>query len=57
LPTADGRRLIDAYQISYLSCGRDVLRLGAASIAETATPMILADPDFDLETVPTREPS
>ena len=31
LPTADGRRLIDDYQISYLSCGRDVLRFGAAS--------------------------
>jgi len=30
LPTADGRRLIDDYQIGYLSCGRDVLRFGAA---------------------------
>ncbi len=55
LPTADGRRLIDDYQISYLSCGRDVLRFGAASTAEPAPPMILADPDFDLETVTIRE--
>ncbi|MCI0418957.1 MAG: CHAT domain-containing protein, partial [Acidobacteria bacterium] len=31
LPTHDGRHLIDDYQISYLSTGRDVLRFGAAS--------------------------
>jgi hypothetical protein len=31
LPTDDGRRLIDDYQISYLGVGRDVLRFGAAS--------------------------
>ena len=51
LPTDDGRRLIDDYHISYLSCGRDVLRFGAASTGEPAPPMILADPDFDLERV------
>jgi CHAT domain-containing protein len=55
LPTADGRRLIDDYQIIYLSCGRDVLRFGAAATGEPAAPMILADPDFDLETVTVRE--
>ena len=36
LPTADGRRLIDDYQISYLSCGRDVLRFGAAATGQPA---------------------
>ena len=57
LPAAAGRRLIDDYHISYLSCGRDVLRFRAASTAEPARPMILADPDFDLERVSIREPS
>jgi hypothetical protein len=50
LPTADGRRLIDDYQISYLSCGRDVLRFGAATTGQPGAPLIVADPDFDLET-------
>jgi hypothetical protein len=49
LPTADGRRLLDAYQISYVSCGRDVLRFGAASTGQPGEPLMLADPDFDLE--------
>jgi CHAT domain-containing protein/tetratricopeptide (TPR) repeat protein len=57
LPTADGRRLIDDYQISYLSCGRDVLRFGVAATAKPAAPMILADPDFDLERLTVREPA
>jgi tetratricopeptide (TPR) repeat protein len=51
LPTADGRRLIDACQISYLSCGRDVLRFGTESIGQPGEPLVVADPDFDLETV------
>jgi CHAT domain-containing protein len=49
LPTADGRRLLDEYQISYVSCGRDVLRFGAASTGQPGEPLMLADPDFDLE--------
>jgi tetratricopeptide (TPR) repeat protein len=48
LPGADGRRLIDDYRISYLSCGRDVLRLGAPASAQPMPPLVLADPDFDL---------
>jgi tetratricopeptide (TPR) repeat protein/CHAT domain-containing protein len=48
LPTADGRRLIDDYRISYLSAGRDVLRFGAKSVGPTADPLIAADPDYDL---------
>jgi len=56
LPTADGRRLIDDYQISYLSCGRDVLRFGAVATGQPGAPLVVADPDFDLETVPMREP-
>ena len=49
LPTSEGRRLIDDYQISYLSCGRDVLRFGAASDTQPGRPLVVADPDFDLD--------
>jgi CHAT domain-containing protein len=48
LPTDDGRRLIDDYQISYLGAGRDVLRFGAASSGQPAAALVAADPDFDL---------
>jgi tetratricopeptide (TPR) repeat protein len=48
LPLEDGRPLIDAYQISYLSCGRDALCLGAASEGPTTDPLVIADPDFEL---------
>jgi CHAT domain-containing protein/tetratricopeptide (TPR) repeat protein len=48
-PTADGRCLIDDYQITYLSCGRDVLRFGAACTGSPSAPIVLAAPDFDLE--------
>ena len=48
LPTADGRRLIDDYHISYLGAGRDVLRFDAESTGQSAKPMVIADPDFDL---------
>jgi hypothetical protein len=47
LPIADGRRLIDGYRISYLSCGRDVLRFDTAG--HPGAPLVVADPDFDLE--------
>jgi CHAT domain-containing protein len=49
LPVADGRRLIDDYQISYLSCGRDVLRFLASATGQPGEPLVVADPDFDLE--------
>jgi CHAT domain-containing protein len=49
LPTDDGRYLIDDYRISYLSTGRDVLRFGAASTGQPSAPLVVADPDFDLE--------
>jgi CHAT domain-containing protein len=61
LPTADGRRLIDEYQISYVSCGRDVLRFGAASTGQPGEALMLADPDFDLalerDTMPSSRPA
>jgi CHAT domain-containing protein len=49
LPTDDGRRLIDDYQISYLGVGRDALRFGAASSGQPTAALVAADPDFDLD--------
>jgi CHAT domain-containing protein/tetratricopeptide (TPR) repeat protein len=49
LPTSDGRRLIDDYEISYVSCGRDVLRLGEEATGQPGEPLVVADPDFDAE--------
>ncbi len=48
LPSNDGGYLIDAYRLSYLSVGRDVLRFGHDRINEPADPIVVADPDFDL---------
>jgi CHAT domain-containing protein len=48
LPLADGRCLIDAYRLSYVSVGRDVLRFRAGSGRQPAAPLVAADPDFDL---------
>ncbi|MGZ4851621.1 MAG: CHAT domain-containing protein [Halobacteriota archaeon] len=47
LPTDDGRRLIDAYHISYLSVGRDILRFTHQIVHELATSLVIADPDFN----------
>jgi CHAT domain-containing protein/tetratricopeptide (TPR) repeat protein len=48
LPMSDGRRLIDAYELSYVSVGRDVLRFGVGSSVQPSDPLVAADPDFDL---------
>jgi tetratricopeptide (TPR) repeat protein/CHAT domain-containing protein len=48
LPTSNGTRLIDEYQISYLGSGRDVLRFGAAKSGPGMEPLVVADPNFDL---------
>ena len=48
LPTGQGRYLIDDYQISYLSTGRDLLRFGAETTIQPGEPLLVADPDFDL---------
>ena len=48
LPTDDGGYLIDEYQISYLSAGRDLLRFTSTPVAQRAPGLVVADPDFDL---------
>ena len=57
LPTGDGRRLIDDYQFSYFSTGRDVLRFGAATSGQPAAPIVAADPDYDLGNEPEPKPA
>ncbi len=48
LPSSEGGRLINHYNISYLAVGRDLLRFGEKSGREPSAPIVLADPDFDL---------
>src|SRR5262249_46289352 len=44
LPCGDGRRLIDDYRLSYLSCGRAALRLGLGPTGDPAPPLVRAAP-------------
>jgi CHAT domain-containing protein/tetratricopeptide (TPR) repeat protein len=55
-PTGAGR-LLDEYNVGYLSSGRDVLRFGREATRSSA-PLVLADPDYDLtvETDPAGQP-
>ena len=48
VPTSENRRLIDDYRISYVAVGRDVVRFGSAA-KQAQKPLIIADPNFDLE--------
>lgn len=48
LPADNGRRLIDDYHFSYLSVGRDILRFGAVIPKQTNSPLVIANPNFDL---------
>lgn len=52
LPLTDDRRLIDDYQISYLNVGRDVLHFGTKPDGHSSSPVVVADPDFDLVLTP-----
>lgn len=57
LPQDNVHRLIDDYEISYVSVGRDVLRFGSKSAHEPAAPLVMADPDFDLGAAQARPPA
>jgi CHAT domain-containing protein/tetratricopeptide (TPR) repeat protein len=48
LPLEQDRFLLDTYQISYLSVGRDLLRFNRQPAALPEKPLVLADPDYDL---------
>jgi CHAT domain-containing protein/tetratricopeptide (TPR) repeat protein len=56
LPLPEGGHLIDAYRVSYLSAGRDVLRFGAPRAGQPGPAVVVADPDFDLAATPTSPP-
>ncbi len=49
LPVDKERYIIDDYHISYVGSGRDILRFGAGPPAAGAAPMVIADPDYDLQ--------
>jgi tetratricopeptide (TPR) repeat protein len=49
LPTTDGGHLIDSYAVSYLTCGRDILRFGVPVGREFSEPLVVAAPDYDLK--------
>jgi tetratricopeptide (TPR) repeat protein/CHAT domain-containing protein len=49
LPEDKERCIIDDYYISYVGAGRDVLRFGAPWAPGSADPLVIADPDYNLE--------
>jgi hypothetical protein len=49
LPLDDGRHLLDVYAISYVGTGRDTLRFGRRPAVVTAEPIVVADPDLNLD--------
>jgi CHAT domain-containing protein len=48
LPIENSQYVIDRYQISYLSTGRDILHFNATSNYQPAVSLVVADPEFDL---------
>ncbi|MGA2401542.1 MAG: tetratricopeptide repeat protein [Syntrophobacteraceae bacterium] len=49
LPADKERYIIEDYHISYVGAGRDIVRFGAAWNPGAAAPVVIADPDYDLE--------
>lgn len=49
LPGEDGARIGEEFEISYLSSGRDLLRFNSAPQHESGPVLVVADPDFNLE--------
>jgi CHAT domain-containing protein/tetratricopeptide (TPR) repeat protein len=47
LPLHENRYLLDDYQISYLTVGRDVLTLSSTRERTPNRPLVISDPDFD----------
>jgi CHAT domain-containing protein len=50
LPWGKDGHIIDDFRVTYLSAGRDALRLNDPFGARTTAPLVVADPDFDLAT-------
>jgi len=49
LPAEDGRHLIDEWEISYLTSGRDLLAYRSGTRRPPQPPLVLGDADFDLD--------
>jgi CHAT domain-containing protein len=49
LPEETGARVGEEFEISYLTSGRDLLRLRSATKHQFGSPVVVADPDFNLE--------
>jgi CHAT domain-containing protein/tetratricopeptide (TPR) repeat protein len=49
LPGEDGGYLGEEFEISYLSSGRDLLRIHTAPGHQDGTAVVVADPDYDLD--------
>jgi CHAT domain-containing protein len=47
LPTGQGRRLIEEYEVSYVAVGRDLRSFAKRAREAAGPPLVLADPDFD----------
>jgi CHAT domain-containing protein len=56
LPIAPGRRLIDQYQVSYVTVGRDLKQPPRPARETSQSPLVLADPDFDADREPCEGP-
>jgi CHAT domain-containing protein/tetratricopeptide (TPR) repeat protein len=50
LPCGGGRRVIDEFEVSYLSAGRDLVRLAERRAVSSGAPLVMADPDYDRST-------
>jgi CHAT domain-containing protein/Flp pilus assembly protein TadD len=51
------RYLVETYDISYLTSGRDLLRLGTAAAPSPNPALILANPDYDRANLPLSSPT
>lgn len=53
MPTTEGRYLIQDYDLSYLSIGRDLLRFNTKTPVKSSKPLVIANPDFDFAKIQT----
>lgn len=48
LPLQNGTYVLDAYEICYISTGRDLLRIQSTAVPSHMPSLVVADPDFNL---------
>ncbi|WP_346137030.1 CHAT domain-containing protein [Streptomyces carpaticus] len=57
LPLNDGRLVIDAHEIAYLTTGRELIPIRHPAPVPTNPPVVVADPDYDLALDTTTDPA